>query len=348
MRFDEKSVKIAELVRALEATEESISSLIKVGVLKDKKGPGAMAFCQANENVPKNAILISKRTYDTLCLTNKSWKTVKTVAATRFPNLGPGTTQELRLIVNKPQGVELLADLPEESLGKRFANLEIFMKAVESETYEDILDCSGIVDAFYIHPDTLKNGFEGDGDGDQIFMVARKRGHTTFKNVDMTRVPAAIAESDVEVLFKKASRTNRTDIKQWLPTYFDDVPIGDATYVIRWMLYKELKNFKDTEHPMHEAWKKVAPKAIDLVEFVMDIRKGDWTDDEIDRKMDDIKTKMAEISKSKEQGNWFAKTVTTKAVEGVDEFVKCFNTLQDYVNLITMQKEGEEKHGRAR
>jgi hypothetical protein len=339
MRFENTEIKLAELQRALAATEESISTLIKSGVLKDKKGPGAMAFCQANENVHKDSILISSRTFDTLCLINKKWKNARTVAVTRFPNLGPGTTQELKLVVDKAKGVELLADLPETSLGKRFANLEIFLKAVEEETVEDILDCSGVVDAFYLHPETLKEKFEGDGDGDLLFIKLQKYGEPKFKKVNLNRNSGEISQDDVDVLFKKASRTERTNIKEWLPTYFDDVPIGDATYVVRWMLYNQLKNHKDSDHPMHEAWKEVSPKAIELVEFVMDIRKGDWTDDEIDKKMKGIKNKMFEISKAKESGNWFAKTVTTKSVDDIPGFIQRFSTLQEYMNAITMQKD---------
>lgn len=168
MRFNDPEIRINELVRAMKATEESLSSLIKYGVLKDKHGPGAMAFCQANENVPKDCILLSERTYDTLCLKNPKWRYVKSVIAVRFPNLGPGTTQELKVIINKPQGLDILfGNLPINSIGNRINNLSDFLNVINTESYEDTLDSSGIVDAFYLNPETLKDGFEGDSDGRQ-------------------------------------------------------------------------------------------------------------------------------------------------------------------------------------
>lgn len=163
MRFSDPDIRINELRRAMKATEEQIAFLIKYGVLRDKHGPGAMAFCQANENVPRDAIVISSRTYDTLCLKNSRWKFARTVMAVRFPNLGPGTTQELRLIVNKAIGLDLLTEnLPDTALGKR-CDFSSFLAAIESETNEDAVETEGIIDAFYLHPDTLKEGFEGDG-----------------------------------------------------------------------------------------------------------------------------------------------------------------------------------------
>ena len=90
---------------------------------------------------------------------------------------------------------------------------------------------------------------------------------------------------------------------------------------------------------MGEAWKEIAPKAISMIEFVMDIRKGEWTDQEIDTKMMDIQNKMAEIQAAKNNGNWFAKTVTSRTVEDIPGFVMKFRTLQEYVNSITLQED---------
>jgi hypothetical protein len=341
-RFDIPEIRINELRRAMRATEEQISSLIKYGVLRDKHGPGAMAFCQANENVPKDSIVISSRTYDTLCLRNPRWKYAKTVMAVRFPNLGPGTTQELNIVVNKAEGLDLLAEnLPDTALGKRF-DFSSLLTALETDTHEDITDDSGIIDAFYIHPETLKENFEGDGDGDQIFIVIEKKGHPTTRFIDLTRTPGNIKESDIEMLFNKASRTNRTDIKTWLPPYFDDVPIGPATYAIRWILYNHLRKFRNADHPMFEAWKEIAPTAIEMIEFVMDIRKGDWTEAQITQKMQNIQNKMNEIKKAQNNGDWFAKTVTSSTVQDIPGFVTKFKTLQDYVNLITSQSPSME------
>lgn len=337
-RFEDPDIRTSELNKALTAVETSISNIIKYGVLKDKHGPGAMAFCQANENVPKDSIVISARTFDTLCLKNPKWKYAKTVMAVRFPNLGPGTTQELKLIVNKVEGLNLLLDnLPSNSIGNRISNLGDFLKTLEDTTTPDTIDTTGIVDAFYLHPETLKDGFEGDSDGDQIFIVLEKKGQTTFKYIDMHREAGEIPQSDVDMLFAKADRLDRTNLKTWLPPYFDDVPIGPATYAIRWMLYHQVKRFRNTDHPMANAWEVVAPYAIQIIEFVMDIRKGEWTEKEIEFKMQNIQNKMSEIRKAKEAGDWFARTVTSSSIAEIPQFIMKFKTLQDYVNSITMQ-----------
>lgn len=336
LRLEDPETKTGELDKAIKAIDNQISSLIKDKILRDKKGPGAMAFCQSNENVPEDSILISERSYNTLCLQNPRWEKAKTVMVVRFPNLGPNTTQELKLVVNKPMGLDLMF-LPEGTIGTRLSNFSELLKTVEQETYEDIVDTSGIIDAFYLHPNTLKDKFQGDGDGDIIFAVIEKLGTPNFKGTDLTREPDSIKEEDVDMLFSKANRLDRTNLKTWLPNYFDDVPIGPATYAIRWMLYKKLAKFKGTEHPMGEAWKEISPKAIQMIEFVMDIRKGDWTDKEIDTKLNEIKSIMQEIRTAKEKGDWFAKTVPTSTIDDLPNFIRKFDSLQTYVNYITKQ-----------
>lgn len=334
MRFSNADVRLRELQKALAATDDYISKLIKFGVLRDKHGPGAMAFCQANENVPKDSILISERSFNALCKRNSRWKNVRTVMAVRFPNLGPGTTQELKVVVNKQRDYFEARPLPENSLGNRLPGLAELLGIFEEPDIEPVNE-SNIIDAFYIHPDTLKECFEGDGDGDQIFIVLEKTGYPNCRKIDLTRVPAAINEEDIETMFKKADRCDRTDLEAWLPNYFDDVPIGQATYAIRWMLYNSLRHHKDSPHPMASAWEELAPDAIKIVEFVMDIRKGEWSDEEIDKRMRDISNKMSEIKKAQENGDWFAKTVTSSFIQDVPGFVRTFPNLQTYVNLIT-------------
>ena len=177
-----------------------------------------------------------------------------------------------------------------------------------------------------------------DNDGDQLFIVIEKKGKPTFRNIDLVREPSSITEEDIELLFKKSNRVDRTDLSSWLPNYFDDVPIGQATYAIRWMLYSQLRRFKTSDHPMAEAWKEIAPKAIDMIEFVMDIRKGDYSDSEIERRMAYIDSKIKEIRKAQEDGNWFAKTVTSGSLKDVPGFIMRFKSLQEFIEHITEQQ----------
>jgi hypothetical protein len=175
-------------------------------------------------------------------------------------------------------------------------------------------------------------------DGDQLFIIKEKRGTPIFSEVDLTRKPAEIKESDIETLFAKARRTDRTNLEEWLPPYFDDVPIGPATYAIRRMLFLKAQELKDTvQNPLQEAWKIVAPVGIQLIEFVMDIRKNDWTENEIETKLEEIRIWNKEIRTAQETGDWFARTVTSSSLEDVQGFIREFDTLQDYVNFITAQ-----------
>jgi hypothetical protein len=327
--MENKEVRLRELERALEDLDSHISSLIKFGVLRDRQGPGAMSFSQANENIPEDAIMISKRSYDELIKHNPRWEHTSHVMVVRFPNLGPGTTQKLRLIVNSEEDSSQLKDT---ALGKRFAWLGDLLDEMNTNSLEEM----GVVDAFYLNPNTLKRT-EGDGDGDIIYMVKEQKGHPYFREISLIREPAPIKDSDVETLFAKADRVDRTSLTAWLPNYFDNVPIAPATYAIRWKLFNRLAKFKNCAHPMSSAWKEIAPIGIKLMEFVMDIRKGEFTEAEIEDKMKNINNTMREIKKAKEKGNWFAKTVTSSHVEDVGRFTTDFKSLQKFVNYITGQ-----------
>ena len=89
---------------------------------------------------------------------------------------------------------------------------------------------------------------------------------------------------------------------------------------------------------MQEAWKEVAPQAIEMIEFVMDIRKGEWTEAQIETKMNNINNIVQEIQKAKENGNWFARIVTSSNLEDIQGFIRTFSTLQDFVDYATKQQ----------
>ena len=324
-----------EIRRATQALDDSISRLIRNGVLKDKQGPGAMSFSQANENVPVDAVVITERTWEQLCNYNYKWKNAQEVIVIRFPNLGPGTTCKLRLIIDK----EWIPTAPitENSIANRAPSLAEFFDLIgEEESVET--EQPEIIDAFYLHPSVLQQQLTGDADGDAIYMVIEKLGRPRFQKIDFTRAPGCIREDHMSTLFKKANRVDRSSLSTWLPPYIDDIPIGQATYAIRWELYKMLKKYKSKPHPMHEAWAQYSPEAIELIEFVMDIRKNEWTEAQIIQKLKYISSKNKEIAKAREEGNWFAKTVTNNRIEDVRSFVTRFRSLQDYANYITGQQ----------
>ena len=156
----------SELYRAKHEIILEINKLIKDKVLRDRQGPGIMAFSQANENVPEDSILMSKRTYDALCNHNSKWKTASTLMVIRFPNLGPETTKVLKLVVNYSPPKKKTPKIASTALGNRLPILADLFKELSDDEDIVIHDSSvGIFDCLYIHPTTLKNCFEGDGDG---------------------------------------------------------------------------------------------------------------------------------------------------------------------------------------
>lgn len=340
-RMTTPDIRRSELERALEAVEDEISSLVKNDLLKNRGGPGAMALVQANENVAEDCIVISWRTYQALCQHNRRWIETRTVMAERFPNLGPETTRVLKLVINHAPSYDAT---PATSIFHRAPGLAQLFPELLEESRGCLENTHGICDAFYLHPRTLKDSFEGDGDGDQIFIRARGRGRPQHKKIDMIRQPLPLdevmdkSELAFDILERKANKTERGPIEQWLPPLMDDLPIAAATYMIRLMWYTRLEKYQDTPHPAHFAWKEVAPMAIKIVEFVMDIRKGDWTPEEMEAKVTQINNARLAIREMQEMGNPFACTVTSARVLDVQAFIQSFPTLQSYLNEITGQK----------
>lgn len=329
--------RVNELIRARQSVDNLISSLIKERILRDRKGPGAMAFCQANEAVPKDSICLSSRTFDALCAHNPKWKNVSTVIAIRFPNLGPETTRRLKVIVNKTLSPDLLLEsLPPTSLAQRVNNLNKLLELFDFEE-ESILQ-EGVLDCFYVHPETLKNSFEGDGDGDQLFILLDRKDGPIFKELNLTRIPDKIDSSLVDILFEKASRVSRTNLSTWLSNYFDDTPIGPATYAIRFTLNQRLPRYSGHKHPMQAAWKDFSPEAIVKMETIFDIRKGEHNDKKLSSTLDWITKVNMDIKRAQNHGCWFSRTVTSSTIQNIPEFISTFTKLQNFVNNITGTK----------
>lgn len=300
----EGEARIAELFRGVQEFDSHFSSFIKYEVLRPRK-PGAMSFAQTTSNIPEDCIMISERSWNML---PAFWANVSSVYVQRFPNLGPETTKELQIIVNT--------------------------KKLSNERLEEDTEALSL-DAFYIHPVTLKDCFQGDCDGDLIFINPAQSGlGPRFEYVSLVRAPGTITKKSIETLISKASRTKRNSVAEWLPNYFDDVPIGLATYAILWQFYKELKKF-DGPNRLQEAWASIAPWAIGLIEFVMDIRKGDYTKVQITAKMGEINNMMKEIRTAQEAGNWFANTITSSTLNMTGDFMLQFENLQEFIKKIT-------------
>lgn len=171
-------------------------------------------------------------------------------------------------------------------------------------------------------------------DGDVIYLKSLKKGKPYFRNVDLTRTPGEINQEDIDLLLGKANRVRRENLHSWIGMYLDDTPIAQATYTIRWWLYCAIPRFADCKNPVQEAWKAIAPFAIKLLEFVMDIRKNQFTHEEIEYYLNIINSTMKEIQTAKENGDWFARTITSSSIQEVGEFTYTFGTLSQFMELI--------------
>jgi len=319
-----------ELENALSFVDNELSSLIKNDLLKNKLYPGAMSFAQTNDNVTPDELVISKRTYDVLVEHNKAWETTKTVSVVRFPNLGPHTTTELRLTVNSVEVEESIDNLW-RTLGVRVPELANLLTAEVDEEEIPFVDC------FLLHHSILKGHLEGDCDGDTIFIRPLKKGKPRFREIVTTREPGELwaDPEDFQTLLKKSNRVEKKELSEWIGPYLDNKPIGPATYAIRWAVYKLLPKFRGQQHPMNLAWQEYAPKAIELIEFVMDIRKGQFTLKQIAQKSNYIKKVTEQLKLAQKDGDWFANTVTSRSIRNVGAFVQRFPTLRSFLKHIT-------------
>ena len=321
-RFTGTDVYAKELGNAYRALLKEVSFLVKETLLKDRKGPGFCAFVQANENVPEDCILISKRTYyEFLIPFNGNWTNISEVVVTRYPNLGPQTTSVLKVLIQ------------DFGVGSKKTN-------EHTAYYQDsFFSSEEAMDGVYLHPKTLKNNFQGDGDGDTLFCVAYKSEGSTFSSIDLTRKAAQEVDLDLATLRKKSDRSAKEPLNTYLPKYFDTTPIGPATYIIRTKLFDKARELiGKVDHPYHKAWEIVSPEAIDDMEFVFDIRKGEFTPEQIEYKLGKISEGMGLIKKRKESGDWFCQTITSATLDDPRGFMSKFPNLQSFVDYIFCQE----------
>jgi len=336
-----------QLGMALHHTDQEISRLIKKDMLTSRKGPGAMSFSQANENVPEDAILISQRTYDSLCAFNRGWYRTREVMAVRYPNLGPGTTKKLRLIVNGyppvEQKVQEVEALSPTQLGARLPILADMLKAMEQEpewSDEGKEDTTlGLIDCFYINPRTLKDSFEGDGDGDLLYICRHTVGKPYFQPTNLLRAPGVEQPEVWEQMWNKANKLERIPLVDYLPKYLDNsILIALATWAIRWNFFEVMQLLPPGPDAMKQAWDIVGPDGIKLLEQIMDQRKGEHTQEEILRTVKYLRDVNRAIKKAQERGVWFAKVITTSQVQDPHLFLDAFQTLQQFADYISQNK----------
>lgn len=334
-----------QLEAALKQVDMEIGQLLKKDLLTNRRGPGAMSFSQAHEKVPEDAVLISARTYASLCEFNRGWLNTREVMAVRYPNLGPGTTRRLRLLINghppREEVVESLQNLRPTQLGSRLPALADLLRAVsddedwEDEQTED--QTLGIVDAFYLHPKTLKESFEGDGDGDVVYLSRLRRGKPTWMPLSMVRTPCgAIPDELWEQMAQKANRTVRVPLAEYLPKYMDSsLLIAQATYAIRFQFFLTLLSLPASPEAMRRAWEMVSPWAIWLLEFVMDMRKGEHSAEEILKVVSYLNDTAAAIREAQAKGVWFARVVTSSSTLFPEEFIDRFSDLQQFADYLS-------------
>ena len=174
---------------------------------------------------------------------------------------------------------------------------------------------------------------------DLIYCLLEGQGKTTFKATNLVREAGDITEDQINTLLSKSNRLDRAKpLNDWLPNYIQGNLIAKATYAIRWEHFKLAKLLSSTtENPNKVAWERYAPKSIETIEFVMDIRKGGFSKQQINTKLEQINSISLQILNAQKDGDWFAKSVTSGVIQDIDNFVVSFPTLDTYANYVFNQ-----------
>lgn len=323
--------KADELTRAIEGIHKEVSTLVKDKFLKGKSRRGAASFSQSSEAVPYDSIVISKDTYDKLCADNSKWKRTSHVFCVRFPNLGDRTTLVLRLIVDSDP-IDQSGTISEREAGSLLRDL---MAQFGLEDKAEVpFGC------FWMNPRNLKDDLQGDGDGDTVYIAPYQRGFPKFTNVEWDVKPGEVNQDDVDTLFRKAGRTTRTDLKSYIGQYFDTPMIGPCTYMIRFCLRNEALKYAEDKQPMHRAWQQIGPWGIPRVEICMDFRKGDDPLHVVLETFEEIAQVNNAISQARRNGDWFAKVVTSSAMEDPGDFIMRFEDLGEFADIVVGKLSG--------
>lgn len=321
----ENDVKVRELVRCLDAIDLEITKLIKTKIIKGKNKKGFMSFSFANENVKLDSILIDEATFKALCLKDEKWKTTSHVYCTRYPNLGPRTTKVFRLCVD----CDPIDNNSAATNGIGLQGLRSLLEEYNIKTDEPRIN------GIYFNPENLKNDLQGDADGDLVYVGRFKHGSPAFSSVSTEVLPSDVNEDSLNLLISKSRPSLREEnIPSYIDRYSDTPMIGPATYAIRLAAFNAARQYAGEVQPMNKGWQEVADWAIDLIEFVMDIRKGEFTKRQIELVMRQI-TKITRTIRSLQiKGDWFACTVTSGSISNIEGFIRDFKDLQSYADYI--------------
>lgn len=321
--------KKKEFQRAIAEIDKEISKLIDTKVLRGREQKGYMAYSLVNHRLYEGSIAIDEATYKKLCATDSRWQNTREVYCIRYPNLGPKTTSVFRLCIfcNNDENI-----IKSDVFGSLRGLLEDYGLKEFVPRYGGI----------YFNPNDLKNCLEGDADGDLVYIVPYNKGNPNFITAGYSVNPSEINQEDIDLLIKKSKPGQRSiGVKDYLSKHLDVNLIGLVTYGAKLSLYVNSAKYANSKNPMHEGWlKDTAQTAIKETEFAMDIRKGDFTESQINTFKKKIAQYGLRINELKKRGNWFAKTVTNNGIEDIDQFICEFPVLQDYYDYITRKNLG--------
>jgi len=278
----------------------AIQDLVESQLISGRVHQGYMGLVQVNSHLDTNRVALSKRTWEVLCEESKKWKDCSKIIAIRYPNLGPKTTSvlELQIIEDSPLGLSFGAS-------------------------------DGILDGVYVHPTTIKENFEGDADGDTLFLIP-------FENNGSFIAPLAnsrsndlfLTENLREEMLKKFSRCDRSDsrLSNHLSTCFDPGLIGLATYIVRSRLRRYATANKCT---LKKAWDAVAPEGLQLIESVMDLKKGNMTPQQVDSLVKQIEKESLQVATIRNSGDPYHSLITSSTLP--ENFPLVYPTLSSFV-----------------
>jgi hypothetical protein len=306
--------------------DKELSAVIKQTVQRRTKH-GYMAFTQAHEGIGLDCVGVTRRTYDYLCQTSKKWKRTGKVIATRYPNLGPKTSSSLSLVIIEDSNYAVkISDLVDNP----FSKLQL--------DQEDKIEHTRYLDPLYFHPTTLKENFEGDADSDVMYLQPFRLGTPLSTKLSASRTPGEPPENLFSTLLDKAKAGERKDLVKCISMALDETPIGPATYLTRSNLYNQMQNHKNSQYPMHDAWKKIAAQELENMEVWMDVRKGKFSNAEIEKRYKQVLLGMKKIAKAQQRKETFASVVPTQTVKNIPTLCRRYSTLKEILVAITTPK----------
>jgi len=292
-----------DLILAKKFLLYSIQDLVETEYISGKVHHGYMGLAQVNSFLDKDTVAITQRTWSALTEEDKKWKNCSEVIVVRYPNLGPNTTSIMKLMI-----------IEDSKDGLSFGCID------------------GVLDGVYINPIKLKESFEGDADGDTLFLIPFRHNGVFTSPLKSNRIhdPNLVnsTKEEIKKKFSRGSKENRK-LEDHISICLDPDLIGPATYIVRSRL---LRYAQQNKCSLKEAWMKISPEGLELVESVMDLRKGNMTAQQVDKLVQTIQNEYNLVTTLRNNGDPYHSVITSSVFP--ETFPLVYSSIADFAREV--------------